>query len=90
MQRIWAKRDKQIERGIEQAALLHGNLEGILGVALPASKALELPGLPEPGDDGIGDSSAVAEEAFALLAAPEPLTRSRKRRTTPAGQGERE
>ncbi len=39
----WAKREKQIERVIQNIAGMHGDLEGIAGPSLPAIKALELP-----------------------------------------------
>lgn len=85
MQRAWAKRDKQIERGIEQAVQLHGNLEGILGGALPAPPQLVL---PAPEDDGNGDASTATGGAFALLSAPP--TPTRKRRSSAARSVERE
>ena len=43
MTKVWAKREKQIERVIQNIAGMHGDLEGIAGPSLPAIKALELP-----------------------------------------------
>lgn len=42
MQRIWAKRDKQINAVIENTVGLHGDLEGIAGRAMPQIDGLEL------------------------------------------------
>ncbi len=49
MQKIWASREKQIERIISNTAGMHGDLEGLAGSALPQIKILELPdaNLPE-------------------------------------------
>jgi hypothetical protein len=43
MTNVWAKREKQIERVIQNIAGMHGDLEGIAGSSLPAVKVLELP-----------------------------------------------
>ena len=43
MANIWAKREKQIERVIQNIAGMHGDLEGIAGASLPVLKMLELP-----------------------------------------------
>lgn len=43
MLKIWAKREKQIERVISNAAGMHGDLQEIAGSSLPAIKMLELP-----------------------------------------------
>jgi len=42
MQRIWAKRDKQINAVIENTVGLHGDLEGIAGQSMPQIDGLEL------------------------------------------------
>lgn len=42
-QKIWAKREKQIERVISNTAGLHGDLQEIAGDSLPTIKMLELP-----------------------------------------------
>ena len=46
-ERLWAKREKQLEQIIKNTAGLSGSLEGILGAALPPLKNLELPGMGE-------------------------------------------
>lgn len=42
MLRIWAKREKQIERMMTNTVGLHGELQGIIGTSLPAIDSLEL------------------------------------------------
>jgi hypothetical protein len=44
MERQWSKREKQIERVVTNTAGMYGDLQGIIGNALPAVKTLELPG----------------------------------------------
>ncbi len=46
-ERIWAKREKQIERTQRSAIRIRGDLEGIVGNALPAMTQLELPAASE-------------------------------------------
>ncbi len=43
MQKIWASREKQIERIISNTAGMYGDLEGLAGKTLPPVKILELP-----------------------------------------------
>lgn len=43
MQRIWQKREKEIERVITSTSGMYGDLQGIVGASLPAIKLLELP-----------------------------------------------
>ena len=47
MLKIWAKREKQIERVISNAAGMHGDLQEIAGASLPTIKILELPNKDE-------------------------------------------
>jgi hypothetical protein len=42
-QRMWAKREKQLERAITQTAGMYGDLNGIIGASLPRIEKLELP-----------------------------------------------
>ena len=42
IEKIWAKREKQIERVIHNISGMHGDLEGIAGEVLPVVKMLEL------------------------------------------------
>jgi hypothetical protein len=43
VERYWSKRDKEIERLARASAGMYGDLEGILGMALPSVSQLELP-----------------------------------------------
>ena len=45
MQRIWAKREKQIERAVASTAGLYGDLQGIIGASLPELVGLAMPRL---------------------------------------------
>jgi len=45
MEKSWAKREKQIQRVVQSIAGMHGDLQGIVGAALPQIKLLELPGV---------------------------------------------
>jgi hypothetical protein len=42
MEKMWARREKQIERVIKNTARMYGNMQGIIGRALPELKVLEL------------------------------------------------
>ena len=42
MTRIWAKREKQIERVIMNTAGMYGDMQGIIGASLPQIKMLEI------------------------------------------------
>ena len=44
MEKNWQRREKQIERMMVSMSRMNGDLEGIMGTALPAIPALELPG----------------------------------------------
>lgn len=54
MLKIWAKREKQIERIVANTAGLHGELQGIIGQSLPTIEALELDSIAKlpSADDG--------------------------------------
>lgn len=56
MEKIWAKREKQIERVIQNIGGMHGDLEGIAGKVLPAIKLLEL--APEEVANGNDEDGA--------------------------------
>jgi len=43
MQKIWKKREKEIERVIINTSGMYGDLQGIVGASLPAIQSLELP-----------------------------------------------
>lgn len=53
MARIWAKREKQIERVVQNTAGMYGDMQGIIGATLPEIKSLELQAL-SAGDDPDG------------------------------------
>ncbi len=48
MEKIWAKRDGQITRVLKNTSGMYGDLQAIIGSALPEVKVLELPGKSEP------------------------------------------
>ena len=43
MSRLWSQREKSIEKVINNIAGMYGDLQGIVGAALPAIMNLELP-----------------------------------------------
>lgn len=50
MTKNWSKREKQIERVVNNISGMYGDMEGIIGASLPQIKSLELKSLAE-GDD---------------------------------------
>ncbi|MCA9112093.1 MAG: DUF2130 domain-containing protein [Planctomycetaceae bacterium] len=48
MQRMWAKREKQLERAVFSTSSLYGDLGAIIGASLPQIEQLELPALEGP------------------------------------------
>ena len=49
MNKVWAKREKQIERVIYNASGMYGDLQGIIGAPLPEIESLGLKGLIAEG-----------------------------------------
>lgn len=49
-QRMWAKREKQLERATAQTAGMYGDLSGIIGASLPSLKVLDVAHLPEESE----------------------------------------
>lgn len=45
MEKIWAKREKQIEKVVKNTGRMYGSLQGIIGSSLPELKVLELKAL---------------------------------------------
>jgi hypothetical protein len=45
MEKIWAKREKQIEKVVKNTSRMYGSLQGIVGSTLPELKTLELKAL---------------------------------------------
>ena len=65
LQRQWAKREKQLERAVNQTAGLYGDLGGILGTTLPQLANLELPnGEIEPPFPQFEPSSPLLDSLF--------------------------
>lgn len=51
MGRLWAKRERQIERVINNAVSMYGDMQGIIGASLPEIKSMDLKALA-PAEDG--------------------------------------
>lgn len=45
--RIWSKREKQIEKVLENTAKMYGDMQGIIGASLPQIKSLDIKALAE-------------------------------------------
>jgi hypothetical protein len=52
MSKIWAKREKQIDRVINNISGMYGDMQGIIGASIPQIKSLELTALITEGDSG--------------------------------------
>lgn len=57
LQRIWSKREKQLERALHNTASLYGDLQGIIGASMPTIEGLAFPrieadGFPKNLSDG--------------------------------------
>ncbi|MEI6222135.1 MAG: DUF2130 domain-containing protein [bacterium] len=61
MIKIWAKREKQIERVVNNTVRMYGSLHGIIGASLPQIESLEFEALEEGGgeDEETGGSGAL-------------------------------
>ena len=60
--RIWSKREKQIESVQTNLAAMYGGLEEIVGASLPQLKALELTALPDSSSIEVDQSSVDDDE----------------------------
>ncbi|MCX7857055.1 MAG: DUF2130 domain-containing protein [Deltaproteobacteria bacterium] len=47
MEKIWAKREKQIDKVIKNTTRMYGSLQGIIGSSMPELKSFDLKALPE-------------------------------------------
>jgi len=47
IQRLWSKREKSLEKIVLNVADLYGDMQGIIGTALPTISTLELPEIVE-------------------------------------------
>jgi hypothetical protein len=56
-QRMWAKREKQLERAITQTAGMYGDLDGIIGASLPRIEKLELPAIESKPSGSLDDQT---------------------------------
>jgi hypothetical protein len=61
VQRLWAKREKQIERAALNTAGLYGDLGGILGTSLPQINNLEL-AATAPDEDPVGEPAMLGSD----------------------------
>jgi hypothetical protein len=59
IQKIWAAREKQIDRVLANTVGLHGDLQGIIGASLPAISGMELDAVADDADRN-GDAAAPA------------------------------
>ena len=64
-QRMWAKREKQLDRATMQTAGMYGDLSGIIGASLPAIESLNPSALTDenPSDH---DTTVQSDERKAL------------------------
>jgi hypothetical protein len=53
--RLWAKREKQIERVLTNTIGMHGDVAGIIGKSLPAIEHLELDAIADESEEDDGD-----------------------------------
>jgi hypothetical protein len=60
MNKVWSKREKQIERVITNVSGMYGDMQGIIGASIPDIKSLSLQGLIE--DNSSDDLDANEEE----------------------------
>ncbi|MEJ7592063.1 MAG: DUF2130 domain-containing protein [Planctomycetaceae bacterium] len=60
MQRIWSKREKQLQRALLNTAGLYGDLQGIVGASLPAIEGLSMPRLTEGSFEALEGFSIAA------------------------------
>lgn len=51
MQRIWSKREKQLQRALNNTAGLYGDLQGIIGGSMPTIEGLALPRIESTATD---------------------------------------
>jgi hypothetical protein len=52
IQKLWAKREKLIDRVLGNTSAMHGEMIGIMGTSLPGIDRLELPALVDEGGNG--------------------------------------
>ena len=58
IEKLWAKREKQIQRVEQSIAGMHGDLQGIIGAALPLIQLLELPAVTISASEDMTDEGS--------------------------------
>ena len=69
-QKLWAKREKQLERATAQTAGMYGDLSGIIGASLPQIKHLESPAVLDRNADALPAHSNRASSLAARRGTP--------------------
>jgi len=91
VQRLWAKREKQLERAASQTAGLYGDLGGIIGNALPQIQHLELPTLEAPSNEPErskeGESKKLPEPQSAAKVTRQMRSEKPRRSVSPRRRG---
>lgn len=59
MQKLWAKREKEIDRVVAGTLGMYGDLEGIIGNTLPRIDGIELAALPAPETEAVAEITEV-------------------------------
>ena len=54
--KMWAKREKQLNRAVAQTAGMYGDFQGIVGASLPVIEKLELPAIEHTSGDDESDN----------------------------------
>jgi hypothetical protein len=67
MQKIWAAREKQIDRVLAQTVGLHGDLQGIIGASLPEIAQIELSNVADEMERNTAEATPVRAEMRNLL-----------------------
>lgn len=70
MTRMWKKKDMQIQRMMRSVAGLYGELQGILGSALPSIQGLELQALPDGNEPIVSNGSESITDTFSPVQKP--------------------
>lgn len=60
MEKIWSKREKQIDRVVKNTIRMYGDMQGIVGSDLPQIKILELPLIGDETSEEISEDTDVA------------------------------
>lgn len=74
MEKIWAKREKQLERVVKNMGRMYGSMQGIIGRTMPAIGLLELEAIAADGDN---------VDQIALLSAEQKPEMGKKKKSQP-------